>query len=141
MSFTTTYNGLQIDYTVDDYVPAVPYLPNGDPGYPSEGGECDDWEVSGVEDMDQLVDAIEDQLFAKDPAGDWVTRKAFRILQWCVHEDRWEHFPARQQQSLIRHFGRFAEKYWANEIADHCTEHYWHEVGGPSGEEDYCFDG
>jgi|GEM_PF-4370948 len=136
MSFTTRYKGLQIDYTVDEYIPAVLHLPNGDPGYPAEGGFCDGWEISDVEDIDELFEAIQEQLFATDPTGDWMTRKAFRVLQWCVQDDRWAHFPARQQRSLIRQFRRFAAKHWADEIEQHCTEHYWHEIGGPSGEQD-----
>lgn len=139
MTFITSYNGLQIDYTVQEYIPATPYRANGDPGDPSEGGECDDWEVSGVEDMDELFDAIEEQLFDHEPKRGWLTRKALQALRWCVEEERWQRLPASQRRRLIEDFRSFASKHWADEIQEHCTEHYWQEVGGPGGEEDYFF--
>lgn len=141
MSFITTFNGLEIEYDVGHYTPAVCYLPNGDPGYPEDGGDCEDWEVLGVEDLDLLFNAIEAQLFEHDPDGDWVTRKAFRVLQWCVQGDRWEQFTDRQRERLTRHFRRFAMKHWDAEITESCTDHYWDEVGGPSGAAEYAYTG
>ena len=139
MTFTTSYNGLEIDYTVEDYIPATPYRSNGDPGDPSEGGECNGWEVIGVEDMDELFSAIDHQLFEHEPMRGWLTRKALRVLKWCVEEERWKRLPGPQRRRLIADFRRFARKYWAEQISQHCTEHYWQEVGGPGGEEDYFF--
>ncbi len=33
---------LEVEFSVAPYVPAVMYLRNGDPGYPAEGGYCED---------------------------------------------------------------------------------------------------
>ena len=38
---------LDVSASITDYHPAVMYLRNGDPGYPAEGGEVEDLEVSG----------------------------------------------------------------------------------------------
>lgn len=32
---------LDVTFAVSPYHPAMPYLPNGDPGYPAEGGEVE----------------------------------------------------------------------------------------------------
>ena len=125
MSFTTTFHGLEIEYTVEDYSAAVPYLSNGDPGYPAEGGYCEDWEIVGIDDMDELFQAIEAQLFDEDPSERWLTKRAFRLLEWCVQDNRWEAMPAKQQEMMMRRFVRFAERHWACQIEQHCTEHYW----------------
>ena len=38
---------LDVSASITDYHPAIMYLRNGDPGYPAEGGEVEDLEVSG----------------------------------------------------------------------------------------------
>lgn len=38
---------LDVTAHISDYYPAVMYLRNGDPGYPEEGGEVEDLEVTG----------------------------------------------------------------------------------------------
>ncbi len=38
---------LDVTASITDYYPAVMYLSNGEPGYPSEGGEVEDLEVTG----------------------------------------------------------------------------------------------
>lgn len=38
---------LDVTASVTDYYPAVMYMNNGDPGYPAEGGEVEDLEVTG----------------------------------------------------------------------------------------------
>lgn len=47
--------------TISTYHPAVMYLRNGDPGYPAEGGEVEDMEVS-LPDGTKL-DPIPDELY------------------------------------------------------------------------------
>ena len=138
MSFTTTYNGLEIDYSVEEYSPAVMYLSNGDPGYPAEGGCCDGWEIVGIDDIDELFEFIGIEIEDQDPS--WLQRKMFRVLRWCVEEERWETLPAKQQGMLTRRFARFAQRFWSSEIEEHCTAHYWDEIGGPDGEADYFSD-
>ncbi len=38
---------LTVEATITDYLPAVWYLSNGDPGYPAEGGEIEDITITG----------------------------------------------------------------------------------------------
>lgn len=47
---------LEIDYYATPYVPEVRYLPNGDPGYPAEGG---DFDVEAVRLLGSKVDIFE----------------------------------------------------------------------------------
>ncbi len=54
---------LDVNATITDYYPAVMYLRNGDPGYPSEGGEVEDLEVFGPDGI--AWDDIPQALLAK----------------------------------------------------------------------------
>lgn len=47
---------LEIDYDTTPFVPEVRYLPNGDPGYPAEGG---DFDVEAVRLVGSDVDIFE----------------------------------------------------------------------------------
>lgn len=63
------YETVLLDVTahISPYYPAVMYLRNGDPGYPAEGGEVEDLEVTGPDGFtwtvipDDLYDTLEDR--------------------------------------------------------------------------------
>lgn len=64
---------------ISDYVPAVYHLPNGDPGYPAEGGEIEDYKIFGtngkeIEDPDgDILDSVMDDVLesiSEDAAAD-----------------------------------------------------------------------
>lgn len=63
---------LDVSANITDYYPAVMYLRNGDPGYPSEGGEVEDLEVVGPDGIawDDIPQALLDKLeaMARDEA-------------------------------------------------------------------------
>ncbi len=56
---------------ISDYHPAVMYLSNGDPGYPAEGGEIEDYRVfdavgKEIEDPDGgILAGVEDEIWEK----------------------------------------------------------------------------
>ena len=64
---------LDVSALITDYYPAVMYLRNGDPGYPSEGGEVEDLEVVGPDGItwDDIPQALLDKLedMARDEAS------------------------------------------------------------------------
>jgi hypothetical protein len=65
---------------ISRYYPAVMYLPNGDPGYPAEGGDIVDYKIfdkatgAEIEDSDgKILDAVLDDVMeqaSEDAAGD-----------------------------------------------------------------------
>ena len=73
---TTT---LRIVGEISEYVPARFYLSNGDPGYPAEGGEIEEYKIFGpdgkeIEDPNgDILDAVMDEVLEKiseDAASD-----------------------------------------------------------------------
>ncbi len=64
---------LDVSALITDYYPAVMYLRNGDPGYPSEGGEVEDLEVVGPDGItwDDIPQALQAKLedMARDEAS------------------------------------------------------------------------
>jgi hypothetical protein len=73
---TTT---LRIVGEISEYVPARFYLSNGDPGYPAEGGEIEEYKIFGpdgkeIEDPNgDILDAVMDYVLEKiieDAASD-----------------------------------------------------------------------
>ncbi len=56
---------VELDGRVTPYHPAVMYLKNGDPGYPEEGGELEDFTVTldGKDITDELSKEEYDRLF------------------------------------------------------------------------------
>ena len=56
---------VELDGKVSKYHPAVMYLPNGDPGYPEEGGELEDFTVTldGNDITDEISKDDYDRLF------------------------------------------------------------------------------
>ncbi len=65
---------------ISKYYPAVMYLSNGDPGYPAEGGEIENYrifdKISGAEIYDaegKILDSVMDEVYEKiseDAAAD-----------------------------------------------------------------------
>lgn len=136
--FETQFRGLWIAYHVADYVPEVRYLPNGDPGYPAEGGNCEDWEVEDIDDPEEFVMALEDAWPA--PAR-W--RLGSRMVRWAVLL-LFTHYTVlgrKDQSRMLRIANRLAAEQWDQDICRACEDHYWEVVGGPGGEPDYFYEG
>ena len=74
------YRTLRIVGEISRFYPAVTYLPNGDPGYPAEGGDIVDYKIFDkatgevIEDPDgKILDAVLDDVMeqaSEDAASD-----------------------------------------------------------------------
>ena len=65
VTFSVLYSDdKEIEYRVKGFmsahVPAVMHLANGDPGYPAEGGEIEDFEVWKIVDGKEIEDDADD---------------------------------------------------------------------------------
>lgn len=67
---------LRITGTISKFYPAVMHLPNGDPGYPAEGGEIEDYVITdaetgeAIEDDDgKILEAVADDVYEQAAAN------------------------------------------------------------------------
>ena len=62
---------IRVKGKISEYRPAVMYLRNGDPGYPAEGGEIEDYKIyaedgTEIDDSDgKILAAVEDEVYEK----------------------------------------------------------------------------
>lgn len=138
MSFSTRFKGLWIEYEVEPYSPAVHTLSNGDPGYPAEGGYCTEWEAEDFDDLDEFLCELE-SCWAR-PAW-W--RLGSRMVRWVVLFliQNFYRLKPRDQARMFKVATQLAAEHWEDEIMQHCTEHYWDDIGGPDGEWEYYYGG
>ena len=128
MKFQDEFNGLEVEYDVEEYDPGVHTYANGGPGYPPSGGGVEDYQIVGIVDAGELEEWVRE---------DWQPRRIMeRIDRWCFlfllrHMDK---LPAARLAKLDRYAAKLAEELWDSEIRDHCEEHYWVDIGGPKGE-------
>ena len=123
MTFTTTFKGLEIHYEVSPYTPATYYRSNGDPGDPAEGGECETWYIDHVDDVEEFIEHLREEIAPRKLSE----RIAFGVMCWWLrHQDN---FDPDHRFRVLRHAIRRIKDTWADDIEQHCTAHYWEEIG------------
>jgi hypothetical protein len=121
--FSTTFRGLAIEYDVSEYYPGQYYTSNGDPGDPPEGGECETWYIDRIVDVEEFIEHLREEIPRR-----WADRFAFGVLCWGLrYMDKLS--PDRQFQILRRAIQPIKEA-WAEDIEQHCTDHFWTDLAG-----------
>lgn len=133
MTFEMAFRGLWIAYDVSPYR----YAYRGDPGYPSEGGWCEGWQVEDIHDPEELLEALTESW--QEPAWWKVKQRAARFTVLTALP-RMAVLTAPDRAAICDFVDSIVRSIWDEEIRTACEEHYWDEVGGPAGEEDYFFD-
>ena len=111
-SVQLSFRGLSITANLDDYVPATREQPE-------EGGGCMEFEWE-VEDIDEVLEHL-------------------AIPEGAIR-DRCSGFYNRFSRLPVTLHDRI-EDGWNDAISEAATEHFWGTVGGPSGYQDYNYDG